>query len=79
MPTRTDPFGARATLSLSTGAVGLYRLDALAKHGLADLDRLPMTVKIMLENALRRSSPGDVSETDVRRLAQWRPGQPDSG
>ena len=37
----------------------------------ADLDRLPHTVKILLENLLRRAGTRDVSADDVRALASW--------
>ena len=57
---------ARARLETSNGPVELYRLDALG-----DVGRLPHTVKILLENLLRRAGSRDVSEDDVRALADW--------
>lgn len=74
-----DPFGARATLSSSHGSVGYYRLAALARQGLGDIDRLPVTVSILLENVLRRYDGSVFSEEDVRALAGWDPGGPASG
>ncbi len=68
MPTR-DPFGARA--SLGAGLPDLFRLAAL--DGGADLGRMPVTVKILLENVLRHAGRGIVGEADVRTLAAWRP------
>ncbi len=66
-----DPFGARA--SLGSGLPDLYRLTALEPLGI-DLGRLPMTVKILLENALRHAGGGVVRADDVETLAAWRPG-----
>ena len=70
-----NAFGARA--SLGPGLPDLYRLDALARAGLtlgASLDRAPVTLKILLENALRHAGQGIVREEDVATLAAWRPG-----
>jgi aconitate hydratase len=64
-----DPFGARA--SLGSGLPDAFRLAAL--DGAADLGRLPVTVKILLENVLRHAGRGIVAEADVRALAAWRP------
>jgi aconitate hydratase len=71
----TNAFGSRA--SLGPGLPDLYRLSALASAGLdlgVDLGRAPVTLKILLENALRHAGGGVVSEADVAALAAWRPG-----
>ena len=45
-----DPFSARSTLSTPFGeTVTYYRLEALEEQGLANLDTLPFTVRILLE------------------------------
>ncbi|HET7928382.1 MAG TPA: aconitase family protein, partial [Actinomycetota bacterium] len=62
----TDPSAARTRLETGDGHVELYRLAEVA-----ELDRLPHTVKILLENLLRRAGTRDVSEDDVRALASW--------
>ena len=66
-----DPFSARATLRVGERDLVIHRLD---RAGLADLDRAPMTVKILLENVLRHAGGDVVTEDDVRTLAAWRPG-----
>jgi aconitate hydratase len=71
---RPDPFGARATLATSSGStVAYFRLGALADAGLAELDRLPFTVKILLENLLRQMGTEFVDVGDVKTLASWSP------
>ncbi|MDQ3045198.1 MAG: aconitase family protein, partial [Chloroflexota bacterium] len=74
---REDPFGARGTLTTSQGhTVALYQLDCLVKNGLVDtLDRLPFTVRILLENVLRHAGGEYVDDADVEALARWRPTQ----
>ncbi len=66
-----DPFGARA--SLGPGLPDLYRLSALGSLG-PDLERAPVTLRILLENALRHAGGGVVRAEDVEALAGWRPG-----
>ncbi|HEY8987783.1 MAG TPA: aconitase family protein, partial [Candidatus Limnocylindrales bacterium] len=65
-----DPFGARA--SLGDGLPDHYRLAAIADR--IDLDRAPVTLKILLENVLRHAGGGIVQPGDVETLAAWRPG-----
>ncbi len=66
---KTDPFGARA--SLGPGLPDYYRLAALDDR--IDLGRVPITIKILLENVLRHAGGGVVTSDDVERLSAWRP------
>jgi len=65
---------ARDTLTVGNRSYDYYRLDATG----ADLERLPYTVKVLLENMLRHAARRDglVSDADVRALAAWSPGAP---
>jgi aconitate hydratase len=75
MPTdATNPFGARASLRFGDERAVVYRLPELARQGLADLDRLPFSIRVLLENALRHAGRGFVTESHVRALAAWSPG-----
>jgi aconitate hydratase len=65
-----DPFGARAPLG--PGLPDVYRLAVLA--GRIDLSTAPVTVKILLENALRHAGGPMVRAGDVETLASWRAG-----
>ena len=67
----SDLEGARTRLETGEGAVDLYSLPWLAEEGIADPSGLPHTVKILLENLLRRTGGEDVSDDDVRALARW--------
>ncbi len=69
MPT-PDPFGARA--SLGEGLPDYWRLAALDDR--IDLDSAPVTLRILLENALRNAGGGLIEPADVETLASWRPG-----
>src|SRR3990170_1421635 len=71
LSTGNDPFGARSRFAAGDRSLTLYRLD---RAGVADLGRLPLTVKVLLENLLRNAGDGVVAEADARALAGWRPG-----
>ena len=70
MSTHADPFGARATLESGGTTHTIWKLDALG----VDLDRMPFTVKVLLENVLRNCGSEFVGEDDVRALVNWKPG-----
>ena len=75
MTAHNDVFGARTKLQGVEGDVIYYRLDALAERGVSGLERLPFTVKIVLENLLRNVGGGLVNEEEVHTLARWTPGR----
>src|SRR2546423_7524079 len=75
----TNPFGTRATLQLGRGAAVVYRLSELARQGVAELDRLPFSIRVLLENALRHCGRGLVSEAHVQDLAAWSPARQHRG
>ncbi|HWB40230.1 MAG TPA: aconitase family protein, partial [Gemmatimonadales bacterium] len=66
-----NPFGSRATLRLGSDQAVIYRLAELARQGVAELDRLPFSIRILLENALRHAGRGVVTEDHVRQLGGW--------
>ena len=70
MTSSNDRFSAYATLETAHGKLGYYRLDALRGAGV-DLERLPFTIRILLESLLRNCDGFAVTEDDVRRLATW--------
>jgi aconitate hydratase len=69
---KRDAFGARRNFETARGTALLYRLDALAAAGLAPgLDRLPFSIKVLLEAVLRNVDGELVTEDDVKNLAAW--------
>jgi len=66
-----DPFGARATLDTALGPVDVVRLDALARRGVTGVDRLPFSLRVVLEALLRHVDGFTVTEQDVLALAAW--------
>jgi aconitate hydratase len=68
-----DPFGALASLDLKEGKTLFYRPSRLEEMGLVFLDRLPFSIRILLECTLRHAGKGFVTEDDVRAVASWSP------
>jgi len=65
-----DSFEARATFLTPDGrSLEAYRLDRL--DSVADVSRLPFSLKILLENLLRHEGDGAVSAADIEALARW--------
>ena len=71
---RKDPFGALTTVDLPEGRTGFYRPSRLVDEGVLDsLDRLPFSIRILLENALRHAGGAYVNEDHVQAVARWSP------
>src|SRR5689334_5340214 len=73
MPTINNPFGSEAKLSTKAGDVKIYSLEKLEQQGLGNLDKLPFSIKVLLESCLRNMDNFEVEEADVTRLAKWNP------
>ena len=63
-----DPYGTTAEL---LPGVSYHRLGALADRGIGDVSRLPVTLKILLENSVRNAGAPWVREGDVEAIASW--------
>ncbi len=68
-----DFFNARDSLKVGKKEYGFYRLDALEKAHLTDLKRLPFSIRIMLEAALRQCNDKEITQEDVKNIAGWKP------
>ena len=68
-----DPFGALTSVDLPEGPTSFYRIGKLEDEGVTSVDRLPFSIRILLENVLRFAGRGYVTENDVRAVAQWSP------
>jgi aconitate hydratase len=69
-----DTFGTRAAFTTAAGeALTLYALPKLREAGVADVGRLPVSLRIVLESLLRNCDGVRVTEQHVRQLANWQP------
>ncbi len=66
----TNSFGARSTLTVDGKSYTIYKLEALEKHGFS-LARMPYSIKVMIENVLRREDGVIVTTGQIEALAKW--------
>jgi len=65
-----NSFASRATLTSGNRSYTIYRLPELAARGF-NLSRLPFSLKILLENLLRREDGVNVTAAEIEFLANW--------
>jgi aconitate hydratase len=70
-----DTFKTRTTLTSGTETVTIYSLPTLERE-FPQAARLPYSLKILLENLLRREDHRFVKADDIRALASWDPTKP---
>jgi aconitate hydratase len=63
-----DSFGARSTLSVEGTDYDIFRLDAVE-----GADKLPFSLKVLLENLLRTEDGEDITADHIRAIANWDP------
>src|SRR4051812_19947212 len=69
--THPNSFGSRSTLDVAGRQYTIFRLDSLAQLAGGNAERLPFSLKILLENLLRNEDGKFVKPDDVRTLASW--------
>ncbi|UCD42618.1 MAG: aconitate hydratase AcnA, partial [Chloroflexota bacterium] len=68
-----DCFSATKTIQTSSSSFTIFDLRELEKQGITTLDKLPYSIRIMLESVLRQCNEIGITSDDVLSLAAWRP------
>src|SRR5688572_25853648 len=66
-----NTFGTSTTLRVGGQPVQIFSLPALEKSGVGNVSRLPYSMKILLENLLRREDNAYVKADDISAVARW--------
>jgi len=66
-----NSFGARSTLNTAEGPVRYFSLSKLADSGFTGIDRLPFSIKILLENLVRNEDSNIIKKSDIENMAGW--------
>ncbi|OAI41568.1 aconitate hydratase [bacterium SCGC AG-212-C10] len=70
---QSNTFDSAATLTAGGREFHYFRLDALREQGVGHVERLPFSLKILLENLLRYEDGRGVDRGDIEALAGWDP------
>ena len=66
-----DSFGTRGAIGVGASKAVIYRLGKLADQGIGQVEGLPFSIKILLENALRNEDGRHFQPEDIQNLASW--------
>jgi aconitate hydratase len=69
-----NTFGAKSTLTAGGTTYEIFRIDAVEGH-----EKLPFSLKVLLENLLRTEDGANVTADQIRALGAWKPtAEPDT-
>ena len=66
-----NSFDARDTFETGSGKAYYYRLSKLQEDGLGNVDKMPFSIKVLLESLLRNEDGYEVTADDVKGLAAY--------
>ena len=66
-----DTFGARTNLAVGDRSYEIFHIKAPALTDHHDVDRLPYSIKVLLENLLRHEDGAHVTADDIVAVASW--------
>src|SRR5215469_2649117 len=72
----TDSFKSKASLNVGGTSIAYNRLGALADAHVGHVDKLPFSLKVLLENLLRFEDGRSVTREHIVALASWDPRKP---
>ncbi len=71
MTDQNNPYDARQTFDTKKGTYTAYRLKALEEAGLGKIDKLPYSIKVLLESCLRNYDGRIVTDEHIKALAAY--------
>ncbi len=74
MPKNNDVFSVRSELKVRDKAFKYYSLKTLEEKGIGQVSKLPFSIKVLLEAALRNLDGKGTTEVNVKQLANWTTG-----
>ncbi len=71
-----DQMAIRKVLKIGSHRYTIYSLPHYAKTAGSDLSKLPFSIRVLLESALRHYDHYQITSKDIEKIAGWRPNQP---
>ena len=75
--TTNNPFAGRSTLEAAGKTYVYYPIAGLEKQGLGPVSKLPFSIKVLLEAAVRQFDGRAITEEHVKQIASWAKGRVD--
>ena len=66
-----NSFNARSTLSAGGKTYAYFDLNKAGENGLGDISKLPISIKVLLENLLRAEDGVAVTKADILAMTSW--------
>lgn len=74
---KQNQYSVRTTLEAGGKSYAYYRLGGLEEQGLGDISKLPFSIKVLLEAAVRQFDGRAITPEHVKQLANWANGRED--
>src|SRR5690348_4316324 len=68
---REDIFKARTAIRINEKVYSYYRIKALEENGLGNISKLPYSIKVLLEAAVREYDGTSITKEHIKKLANW--------
>ena len=68
-----NTFGTLTSVAVGNNTIWFHSLEVLERAGFPRVGRLPYSLKVLLENLLRREDGRSVKRDDIQALADWDP------
>ncbi|MBS1112005.1 MAG: acnA, partial [Nitrospirae bacterium] len=65
-------FGSKGIIEVEGKSYTIFRLKKLEEEGIANISRLPFSIRVLVENLLRNMNGRTIAEEDVRETANWK-------
>ncbi|HCU25373.1 MAG TPA: aconitate hydratase AcnA, partial [Deltaproteobacteria bacterium] len=70
-PHSNNSFGTQQTLEVGDQKYEIFSLKSLSQQGFSAIERLPFSLKVLLENLLRFEDGNSVKRADIEAFAKW--------
>ena len=70
-----NSFNSKSVLSIGAKNFTIFKLSAVKNLAGLPLEQLPYSIRILLENLLRREDGKAITKTDIEALRNWGPGE----
>lgn len=74
---KQNQYSVRSTLDVGGKSYAYYRLGGLEEQGLGDISKLPFSIRVLLEAAVRQFDGRAITSEHVKQLANWSKGRED--